>query len=134
MTQFQHEASGSVFRAFRAPAPRSGRGGPSRWQLFSHPRRSFRLLRALLGDPHVPWVRKALFVWLLVILGAVLLVPDAGSELVSTVVPVLGNLLDIPVDASLDWTAAVLLLPTLFRVFPADVVWGHWLQLTETNG
>jgi hypothetical protein len=66
----------------------------------------------------VPVLRKALFLWAVALLLVALLVPDAGSALASLILPVIGPLVDLPIDAALDWSVAIALAPWLLRPCP----------------
>lgn len=125
MPQIQREASGTVTRG-ATPWPAAPRQFHlSRFTLFFHFRKTVQLVRAVLADSRVPVLRKALFLWALVMLLAALLIPDAGSALVSLLVPVVGPLLDLPADAVIDWSVAIALAPQLVRLLPADIVAEH---------
>ncbi|MCL4541490.1 MAG: hypothetical protein M1396_03990 [Chloroflexi bacterium] len=127
--QFHFEASGEVsrrpdFAAMRRPMP-------SRWQLWRHPIWSLRVIRALLGDPGVPFGRKLLFGWICVLLALVLFVPDVSSEVAATIFPLVGNVLDVPLDAMLDWSVVAVLLPELLKLFPQEALVRQWYGLSE---
>jgi hypothetical protein len=126
MPQIQREASGPVMRGGRGPASvqrRPRRVG--RFTLLFQARKTVHLVQAVLADRRVPVLRKALFLWALVMLALALLVPDTGSALASMVVPVLGPLIDLPVDGLIDWSVAIALAPSLLRLLPAEIVAEH---------
>ncbi|MGI8913473.1 MAG: hypothetical protein ACR2JY_06765 [Chloroflexota bacterium] len=126
MPQIQREASGQVMRGSPRATPVARRPGHiSRFRMLFHFRKTVQLVQAVLADRRVPVLRKALFVWALVMLAVALLIPDAGSALASMFLPVLGPLLDLPADAALDWSVAIALAPWLLRLLPTEVVAEH---------
>jgi hypothetical protein len=126
MPQIQREASGPVMRAVRRSSPLTGQSGRiGRFRMLLHVRKTVKLVQAVLADRRVPVLRKALFLWALVILAVALLVPDAGSALASMLVPVLGPLVDLPADAAIDWSVAIALAPWLLRLLPDEIVAEH---------
>ncbi len=127
--QFHFESSGEVSRrpdfvVIRQPLP-------SRWQFWRHPLRSLRLIRALLGDPGIPLGRKLLFGWICMLLVLVLFVPDVITELAAAIFPLVGNALDVPLDATLDWSVIAVLLPELLKIFPRETLVRQWYRSTE---
>jgi hypothetical protein len=126
MPQIQREASGPVMRAGRGPSRTARQPGHiGRFRMLLHVRKTVSLVQAVLADRRVPVLRKALFLWALVMLAMALLVPDAGSALASMLVPVLGPLVDLPADAAIDWSVAIALAPWLLRLLPEEIVAEH---------
>ena len=126
MPQIQREASGPVVRGRSGWTPATRRSGHvGRIRMLFHGRKTVRLVQAVLADPRVPVLRKALFLWALGMLAVALLVPDAGSALASLLIPILGPLLDVPTDAVLDWSVAIALAPWLLRLLPTEIVAEH---------
>jgi hypothetical protein len=126
MPQIQREASGPVMRAVRRSSPLTGQSGRiGRFRMLLHVRKTVKLVQAVLADRRVPVLRKALFLWALVVLAVALLVPDAGSALASMLVPGLGPLVDLPADAAIDWSVAIALAPWLLRLLPDEIVAEH---------
>jgi hypothetical protein len=77
-------------------------------------------------------VRKILFVSSIIVLLGILVFPDVfGEAFLSTVLPLLGTVLGIPIDAGFDWLAFALLLVNLLRFFPADIVAEHYQYIFE---
>ena len=105
---------------------------PKRFDVFLHARKTFRLIRALMVDKRISVVRKFLFVSSIVVLLLILIFPDAlGETFLSTVLPLLGTVLGVPIDAGFDWAAFALLLVSLLRFFPADIVSEHYRYIFE---
>lgn len=100
---------------------------PRRRDIFFHFIKTGRLVKALFTDPRVPLVRKIFFVVALAALLVILLFPDALGELgLSIVLPAVGTVLGVPIDAGFDWTAFALLAVNLLQVFPAAIVAEHY--------
>src|ERR1700692_1998461 len=95
---------------------------PSNFSMFFHAFKTLNLIYALLGDRRVSIIRKLGFILPIVLLLLVLIFPDVLSEAVlSTVLPILGTILGIPIDAGIDWVAFALVVMALMRVFPSEL-------------
>ncbi len=130
MPAIHRDASGPVFRGTAPEAPILQRPARlSRLSMFLHFRKTIQLVRAVLGDRRVPFLRKSLFLWACVVLLLALLVPDVATTVGSIFLPVIGPLLDIPTDAALDWTVAIAAAPWLLRLLPDDVVTEHYIDI-----
>src|SRR5258708_6844360 len=105
---------------------------PKRFDVFLHGRKTFKLIGALMADKRISTVRKVLFVSSIVVLLVILVFPDTfGEVFLSTVLPLLGTVLGIPIDAGFDWLAFALLLVNLLRFFPNDIVSEHYQDIFE---
>ncbi len=103
------------------------RSRPRRLDIFFHVGKTFRLIGELITDRRIPLWRKALFFASIGALLVVLFFPDALGEFVmSTVLPLAGTVLGIPLDAGFDWVAFALAIVTLLRFFPANLVAEHY--------
>jgi hypothetical protein len=103
---------------------------PRRIDIFLHGVKTFKLIGALIGDPRVGLWRKALFFGSLGALLLILLFPDALNEFVlSTILPLVGTVLGIPIDAGIDWLGFALVVVTLLRFFPPHLVAEHYRQI-----
>ena len=106
---------------------RGGRSRPKRLDIFLHASKTFKLIGALLTDRRIPLWRKALFFGSIGSLLVLLLFPDALNEFVlSTVVPLAGTIVGIPIDAGFDWIAFALAIVSLLRFFPPELVAEHY--------
>ncbi len=106
------------------------RARPRRMEIFLHITKTWKLIGALITDRRVPVWRKALFFGSTGGLLFILLFPDALNEAVmSTILPLAGTLLGIPLDAGFDWLAFALAVVTLLRFFPAELVAEHYRQI-----
>ncbi|GCE10550.1 hypothetical protein [Tengunoibacter tsumagoiensis] len=98
-----------------------------RLDIFFHGFKTLKLVGRLLGDGRVPLLRKVLFLGSIAGLLVLLLFPDALGEVVlSTIVPVIGTVAGVPIDAGFDWAAFALVVVSLLRFFPAEMVSEHY--------
>ncbi len=103
---------------------------PKRIHIFMHVIKTGKLFGALLTDRRIPFWRKALFFGSVAAFLFVLLFPDALNEAVlSTILPLAGTVLGIPLDAGFDWVAFALVVVTLLRFFPPEILAEHYRQL-----
>ncbi len=103
---------------------------PKRLDVLFHAGKTLKLIKVLLFDRRVPVIRKALFLGSIAALLVVLLFPDAINEtILSTVLPIVGTILGIPLDAGFDWVAFALVGVTLLRYFPAEIVDEHYSNI-----
>ena len=103
---------------------------PSRFTLFIHAIKTFKLIGALLKDRRIPFTRKIVFFGSILFILALLLFPDAFGELfLSTVLPIVGTVLGIPIDAGFDWVAFAFVIVSLLKVFPAELVSEHYQRI-----
>ena len=100
---------------------------PRRLDIFFHLGKTLKLIGALLTDRRIALWRKVLFFGSIGSLLVILLFPDAINEVVlSTILPLAGTVLGIPLDAGFDWVAFSMVVVTLLRFFPADLVAEHY--------
>ncbi len=93
-----------------------------------HPVRSINFVGGLMRDPRIELPRKVVFTLLVSTMLVLLLFPDILEEgILTSIFPVLGTLLGIPLGAGLDWAAFAMLSVYLLRLFPADIVNEHYL-------
>ena len=103
---------------------------PKRWDILFHFVKTGRLIGALVKDRRVSIVRKGLFFAIILVLLAILVFPDAFDEIfLSVVMPFVGTILGIPLDAGFDWIAFALVSVSLLRIFPAAIVAEHYQRL-----
>ena len=108
------------------------RARPKRLDIFFHIGKTFRLIGSLLTDPRIPLWRKTLFFASVGGLLLLLLFPDVLGEFVmSTMLPLVGTVLGIPLDAGFDWIAFALAIVTLLRFFPAELLDEHYRQVFQ---
>jgi|SRR5579863_7415943 len=109
---------------------RLSRKRPRRWDVFFHAGKTFRLIGSLVTDRRIAFWRKGLFFLSIAALLTLLLFPDIFNEFVlSVVLPVVGTVLGVPLDAGFDWIAFALVIVSLLRFFPAELVTEHYRQI-----
>ncbi len=103
---------------------------PKRRDIFLHGVKTFKLIGALLADPRIALWRKFFFFASMAGLAVVLFFPDAINEVfLSTVLPLVGTVLGVPLDAGFDWVAFALAAIGLLRFFPRELVAEHYEQI-----
>jgi hypothetical protein len=129
----QQQYSYADQNSYASPQSFSGkRARPKRLDIFFHIAKTFKLIGALITDRRIPVWRKALFFGSIGGLLLILLFPDALGEVVmSTVLPLAGTVIGIPVDAGFDWIAFALAIVTLLRFFPPELVAEHYRQVFQ---
>jgi hypothetical protein len=81
-------------------------------------------------DRRVALWRKGMFLATIVGMLVLLFFPDLLGEFVmSTVLPVVGTVVGVPLDASFDWVAFALVVVSLLRVFPPELVAEHYRSI-----
>jgi hypothetical protein len=96
---------------------------PRRRDIFLHAGKTFRLIGALMSDRRIALWRKLLFLGTIGGLLAILFFPDFFSEtFLSVVMPVVGTIAGVPIDAGFDWMAFALVAVNLLKYFPAQIV------------
>jgi hypothetical protein len=109
---------------------RQQRSRPGRMEIFWHIAKTGRLIKALLLDRRVPLWRKAFFFGSIGGLLFLLLFPDLINEtIMSTILPLAGSVIGVPLDAGFDWLAFAIAVVTLLRFFPAELVAEHYRQI-----
>jgi hypothetical protein len=105
---------------------------PKRLDIFLHATKTVRLLATLIREPRIPVIRKALFLSSVTALLLVLLFPDVlDNVILGTILPFVGVFLGVPVDAGVDWVAFSLLVVSLLRFFPEEIVSEHYSHIFE---
>ena len=109
---------------------RQQRTRPRRMEIFWHIAKTGRLIKALILDRRIALWRKAFFFGAIGGLLFILLFPDLLNETVmSTVLPLAGTVLGVPLDAGFDWLAFAIAVVTLFRFFPPELVAEHYRRI-----
>jgi hypothetical protein len=99
------------------------RAQPRRRDIFLHAGKSFRLVGGLMIDRRISLWRKLFFVGSLGGLLVLLFFPDLfGEFFLSTVLPFIGTVAGVPLDAGFDWMVFALVAVNLFRFFPPELV------------
>ena|SRR5947209_6849312 len=106
------------------------RAQPRRRDIFLHAGKTFKLIGALMSDRRIALWRKLLFVGTIGGLLAVLFFPDFFNEtFLSVVMPVVGTIAGVPIDAGFDWMAFALVAVNLLKYFPAELVAEHYRDI-----
>lgn len=103
---------------------------PKRRDIFLHGLSTLKLIGALITDPRIPIWRKLFFFASIGGLAFILFFPDALNEVfMSTVLPIAGTVLGVPIDAGFDWIAFALAIVSLLRFFPSELVAEHYQHI-----
>lgn len=103
---------------------------PRRIDIFLHAIKTFKLIGSLMVDGRIALWRKAFFFGSIAGLLIILLFPDLINEFVlTTVLPLVGTAFGVPLDAGIDWVGFALVVVSLLRFFPADLVAEHYRQI-----
>jgi hypothetical protein len=125
-------------QALAQPAPTLERNDskkhkyPRRIDIFLHAFKTLKLIGVLVIDRRVPLWSKLLFAGLVAGLLVLLLFPDILDEAVlSVILPLVGTILGVPLDAGFDWLAFAMALVSLLHVFPASLVAEHYGRIFQ---
>ncbi len=103
---------------------------PKRRDVFLHAVKTSKLIGSLTGDRRVSITRKIFFFVIVLGLLAILAFPDLIDETVlSVILPFVGTIVGIPIDIGFDWAAFALVVVSLFKIFPAEVVEEHYRRI-----
>lgn len=107
---------------------------PKRRKIFLHFIKTGKLIGALYRDRRIALWRKVAFLMVIIVMLAVLFFPDFFDEIfLSVVLPFLGTVLGVPIDAGFDWMAFALLSVNLLRIFPAEILSEHYRQIFHVS-
>lgn len=105
---------------------------PKRLDIFFHGIKTAKLVKALMADRRISAARKGFFVSAIIAFLIVLLFPDAINEtFMSVVLPFIGTILGVPIDAGFDWIAFALIAVNLLRFFPKEILSEHYGRIFE---
>ena len=124
-------------RSRAAPAPRppatattTTSAYPHVWEFVLHPLKSLRFVGALARDSRISALRKLAFVAVVSALIGALLVPDGLiAVVVATLLPLVGPVIALPADATLDWLLIGAVAYALLGLFPAHIVREHHARI-----
>jgi hypothetical protein len=103
---------------------------PSKISMFFHVIKTLNLVRSLLIDMRVSIVKKIIFVVPVIGLVLLLIFPDVVNEaFLSTILPIIGTVLGVPIDVGFDWIALGLVALNLLRIFPDEIVAEHYQHI-----
>jgi hypothetical protein len=129
---YDNRSNGTLARPPQARPSPPGRGRirPRRIDVFLHGIKTFKLIGALMTDGRVALWRKVFFFGSIAGLLVILLFPDVINEFVLTaILPLVGTVAGVPIDAGMDWVGFALVVVSLLRFFPADLVAEHYRQI-----
>ena len=107
---------------------------PGMFTLFLHAGKTLKLIGALLKDQRVSVGRKVLFFGAILFVLVLLLFPDLfGEAVLSVILPVVGTVVGIPLDAGFDWIVFAIVVVNLLKVFPADLVSEHYGRIFKKS-
>jgi hypothetical protein len=110
-------------RVATEPKPLVTAARPHVWEFVLHPLKALRFAWALARDPRVPLAGKALYLLVVGVLLIALLVPEGlVAAVVATLLPVLGPLIAVPADITVDWLLVGTVAYALLGLFPAHIV------------
>ena len=103
---------------------------PHVWELLLHPLKTLRFVGALARDPRVSLLRKTLYLLVVGVLLVALLIPEGlVAALVAALLPVVGPIVAIPADATVDWLFLGTIAYALLALFPAYIVREHHARI-----
>ena len=112
------------------PRPATTTTRPHVWELILHPLKTLRFVGALAGDPRVSVLAKALYLLVVGVLLIALLIPEGiVAALVGVVLPIVGPIVAVPADATVDWLLLGTLAYALLALFPAYIVREHHARI-----
>lgn len=105
---------------------------PKRRDIFFHLIKTGKLIGALGKDRRISILRKILFFGIILMLLTVLLFPDLLDEVfLSVVLPLVGTVLGVPLDAGFDWVTFAIVVVSLLHLFPAEIVSEHYQAIFQ---
>jgi hypothetical protein len=103
---------------------------PHVWELILHPLKTLRFVGALAGDPRVSVLAKALYLLVVGVLLVALLIPEGiVAALVAALLPIVGPVIAVPADATVDWLLLGAMAYALLALFPAHIVREHHARI-----
>jgi hypothetical protein len=112
------------------PPPTTKTVRPHVWEFVLHPLKALRFLGALARDPRISALRKIVFVAVVGAFVGALLVPDGViAVLVATLLPIVGPVVALPADATVDWLFIGTVAYALLGLFPAYIVREHHARI-----
>lgn len=91
---------------------------------------TLRLVGALIRDRRLTFLRRGFFGIITLLLAVIVLVPSNPlALLIAAAVPVVGPILDLPADYTIDWVAAAAIITVLVRMFPREIVAEHTARI-----
>jgi hypothetical protein len=112
------------------PRPATTTTRPHVWEMILHPLKTLRFVGALASDPRLSPLRKALYLLVVGVLLLSLLIPEGiVAALVAALLPIVGPIVAIPADATVDWLLLGTMAYALLALFPAHIVREHHARI-----
>jgi hypothetical protein len=112
------------------PRPATTSTRPHVWELILHPLKTLRFVGALARDPRLSPLRKALYLLVVGVLLVSLLIPEGiVAALVAALLPIVGPIVAVPADATVDWLLLGTMAYALLALFPAHIVREHHARI-----
>nr|BBH89982.1 hypothetical protein KTC_47330 [Thermosporothrix sp. COM3] len=102
---------------------------PKRIEIFLHLIKTGKLLKRLFTDSRIHPGRKISFLVSVVGLAVILLALPLGEFALGTLLPIIGIVLGVPLDTGVDWLTFAMLVVSLLRIFPQEIVSEHYQDL-----
>ena len=103
---------------------------PHVWELILHPLKTLRFVGALARDPRISPLVKVLCLLVVGMLLAALLIPEGViATLVAALLPIVGPIVAVPADATVDWLLLGTMAYALLALFPAHIVREHHARI-----
>jgi hypothetical protein len=103
---------------------------PKRTDLVFHLFKTGKLVSAVLQDKRVHVVRKAAYLGTLGLILLIPLVPEIAGQIITILSPLLpSEIIEIPLDGTIDWVTFAVATFSLLKFFPQDVVGEHYDRL-----
>ena len=103
---------------------------PHVWELILHPLKTLRFVGALARDPRISPLVKVFCLLIVGMLLAALLVPEGViAVLVAALLPIVGPIIAVPADATVDWLLLGTMAYALLALLPAHIVREHHARI-----
>jgi hypothetical protein len=103
---------------------------PHVWELILHPLKTLRFVGALARDPRLSPLVKVLCLLIVAMLLAAVLIPEGViATLVAALLPIVGPIVAVPADATVDWLLLGTMAYALLALFPAHIVREHHARI-----
>jgi hypothetical protein len=112
------------------PRPATTTTRPHVWEMILHPLKTLRFVGALARDPRISPLVKVLCLLVVGMLLAALLIPEGLiAAVVAALLPIVGPIVAVPADATIDWLLLGTMAYALLALFPADIVREHHARI-----
>lgn len=103
---------------------------PKRTDLVFHFFKTGKLVSAVLQDKRVHVARKAAYLGVLGLILLIPLVPEIAGQVITLLSPLLpGEIVELPLDGTIDWVTFAVATFSLLKFFPKEIVGEHYDRL-----